>query len=83
MTVTWAAPTRNVDGTALTDISGFRVLYGTSPATLTQSRSVTGSTSTSATISSLPPGVYYFAVVTVNASGVPSDPTNVASVTVR
>src|SRR5262245_39192746 len=33
-TVTWTAPTLNTDGSALTDIAGYRVLYGTSPANL-------------------------------------------------
>lgn len=78
----WGAPTLNTDGSALTDVSGYRVYYGTSPSALNQSVFVAGSTSSSTVISGLAPGTYYFAVAAVNTAGTASDPSNAASRTV-
>jgi hypothetical protein len=72
-----------VGGTALTDLSGYKVLYGTSPNSLTNSVSVSGAATTSTSIGGLSPGTYYFAVVTLNAAGVASLPSNVASKVVQ
>jgi hypothetical protein len=72
----------NTDGTALTDISGYLVYYGTSPTNLEQSRSVPGAGNTSYVVSDLAPGTYYFAVATLNSTGVASVVSNAASKTV-
>lgn len=79
VTIAWAAPAFNADGTALTDVSGYRVYYGTSPSALTQSVFVAGSDASSAVISGLASGTYFFAVATVNAAGIASDLSNPAS----
>src|SRR4029434_1937249 len=42
-TLSWTAPTKNVDGTAVS-LSGYKVYYGNAPASLTQSVSVSGAT---------------------------------------
>jgi hypothetical protein len=81
--VTWTPPTLNVDGSALTDISGYRILYGVSPTALTQSVFVAGSNVTSQVISGLAPGTFYFAVATVNLAGTSSSVSNPASVVVQ
>jgi hypothetical protein len=73
----------NLDGSALTDIAGYRILYGTSPTALSQSVSVSDASTTSQVIGGLAPGTYYFAVVAVNSSGIASDPSNAASQTVQ
>jgi hypothetical protein len=77
--VSWTAPTTNVDGSALTNLARFKVYYGTSSTSLTSSTTVDDITSRSATVSSLTPGTWYFAVRAVNTAGVESGNSNVAS----
>jgi hypothetical protein len=78
VTLNWSAPTSNSDGSALTDLSGYKILYGKNAGNLDQSKSLP-STVNSAVIDNLATGTWYFAVVSVNASGTESAPTNVAS----
>ena len=75
-TLQWAKPTLNVDGTPLTDIGGYRVVYGISATSLTNSISVPDANSTSYVITGLSPGVYYFAITTLNSSGIESTASN-------
>jgi hypothetical protein len=78
VTLNWAAPTSNADGSALTDLKSYKILYGQDASNLNQSKQIP-STVNSAVIDNLSSGTWYFAVVSVNASGVESAPTNVAS----
>ena len=80
-TLTWAAPTENADGTAVTDLAGYTVYYGTNPSDLTESITVSGAASTTAEVKDLPAGTYYFAVSAYNAMGLESQQSNVASIT--
>jgi len=82
VTVLWEVPSSNTDGSALTDISGYRVHYGTSPANLAQSDLVAGAGSTSHVVDGLAAGTYYFAVTVVNSLGVESAASNPAYKTV-
>ena len=81
-TVSWAMPLLNTDGTSLTDISGYRVYYGTSADELSQSILISGSAVTSHVLSGLAPGTYYIAVATLNSTGAASDLSTPASTTV-
>ena len=72
-TVTWTAPATNVDGTPLTDLAGFRVLYGTSPTQLDQKLELPNATFTSVQIEDLTPGTYYFEVKAYTAAAMESD----------
>jgi hypothetical protein len=78
-TVNWTAPTTNDDGTPLTDLARFRVLYGTSRSNLSQSLTVDDPTRRSATVNSLGTGTWYFAVRAVNSAGGESINSNIAS----
>jgi hypothetical protein len=77
--VTWTAPTTNSDGSALTNLARFKVYYGTSSTSLTSSATVDDITARSATISSLNPGTWYFAVRAINTANVESGNSNIAS----
>lgn len=77
--VDWTAPTQNTDGSPLTGLSGFRILYGTSASTLTQSVVVAGAATRSHTVGSLSPGTYYFSVVATTSSGAESSPSAAAT----
>jgi hypothetical protein len=76
--VNWAKPTKNTDGTNLTDLAGYKVVYGTSSSALTSSKAVTDPNATAATISALQTGTWYFAVRAVNSKQVESSNSNVA-----
>jgi hypothetical protein len=68
-TVNWVAPTMNTDGSALADLAGTVVYYGTSASNLNQSVQVAGATQTSYTISNLASGTWYFGGVAYTTTG--------------
>jgi hypothetical protein len=82
-TVSWTPPTTNTDGTALTDLASFRVVYGRDSDALDQSVTVENAGATSHTVNNLTSGTWYFAVVVVNQAGVESGLSNVASKTIN
>jgi hypothetical protein len=77
--VSWTPPTNNVDGTTLTDLSGYRIAYGNTSSNLDQSVSVTNAGLTTYTVNNLTSGQWYFAVFAVNSQGTESGISNVAS----
>lgn len=82
VSLSWAVPTANTDGSALTDVTGYLVEYGGSAAGLNQSIAVSGAARTTATVSGLDAGTHYFAVRTLNAVGAASERSAVVSKTV-
>lgn len=69
--LTWVAPLTNTDGTALTDLSGYRIQYGTSATDL--ATSVYQQTLvTSWSSPPLAPGIWYFGVRAFNTLGLES-----------
>ena len=79
----WTPPTTNTDGTALTDLAGFRVLYGQSSSDLDQSVVIDNPGLTSYTVGNLAAGQWFFAVRAVNSVGMESDSSNVGSKTIN
>jgi hypothetical protein len=78
-TLTWTRPTLNSDGTALTDLSAYRIYYGVSGTSYSNSV-VIGSDLTSYTIGNLATGsTWHFAISSINTSGVEGSPSNPAS----
>jgi hypothetical protein len=75
--LSWTPPTTNNDGSALVDLAGFRVAYGTSPGALTQ-LVIINDTRTSYTVQSLTPGTWYFVVRAINTKQVESVDSNSA-----
>ena len=69
--VSWTAPTQRVDGTALDNLAGYRVLWGTASRDYIQSAVVTVPTTTY-TVTDLPEGTHYFAVTAFDADGLES-----------
>lgn len=78
----WLPPTENTNGTALTDLAGYRILYGTNGVEFSKEIPVSGSV-TSYVITQLPPATYYFAIVAFNAAGQQSYLSPVAKVAVQ
>ena len=81
-TVSWTKPTRNTDNSTLTDLAGYKVLFGSSATSLTQSKSVNDPNATSTTIAALASGRWYFAVRALNRAGTESTNSTVASKTI-
>jgi hypothetical protein len=77
--INWVAPTKNSDGSTLTDLTGFKVGYGTSSGSLTNSKAVNDRTATSTSIGSLGQGTWYFAVRAVNSKGAESNNSSTVS----
>ena len=82
ITLSWAAPTENTDGTPVTNLAGYHVHYGTSPGELTKTITVASATSTTCIITGLTEGTYYFAVVAYTEAGTNSGESNLASQTI-
>lgn len=80
-TISWTPPTRNMDGTPITNLAGYRVSYGTAPASYTATVGVTGATVRSVVIEGLTAGTWYFAVRAVTSTGVVSNFSNEARAT--
>jgi hypothetical protein len=78
-TVSWVPPTQRTDGSALTNLAGYRIRYGTSATALTQVVQLNGVSLTSYMIEGLTPGAWYFAVSAVDSGGLESQPSAPAS----
>jgi hypothetical protein len=78
-TLSWVPPTTNTNGSPLTDLAGYRVVYGTSASALTQMVTVSDVTARQATISALPAGTWHFAMRAFNTRGNESSNTVVGS----
>jgi hypothetical protein len=81
-TISWTPPTTNTDGSQLTDLAGYRVVYGQSQNSLDQSVDVANSGATSQVVNNLTIGTWYFGVIAINGDGVESAVSNVATKTI-
>lgn len=72
-TVLWTPPTQNLDGTALINLAGFHIYFGTGANTLTQMVSVGNPASTTYTLANLRQGTWYFALAAYTSDQVESD----------
>jgi hypothetical protein len=79
-TVNWQPPTANSNGTAITNLAGYTISYGTNASNLSSSVKVTNPGLTSYVIENLTAGTtYYFGVSAYNSAGETSKVSNVAS----
>ncbi len=78
-TLSWTAPTENTDGSALSNLSGYRIRYGTSAGSLTNTIVIDNASVTTYVVENLAPATWYFAVTAVNSSGTESNNSNVAN----
>jgi hypothetical protein len=78
-TVNWTAPTTNSDGSTLTNLSGYRVVYGKSSTQLDQSVAISNTSLNTYLVGNLTSGLWYFAVYAVNSSGSESGISNIAT----
>lgn len=83
VTLSWAPPTRNTDGSTLTTLAGYRFYYGTSPTSLTRTAQVANAGLSSYVIGSLTSGTWYFAMTAYTSTGLESARTSVVSKVVQ
>ena len=82
VTLSWLAPTENTDGTALTNLSGFHIFYGTSKNNLTEEVSIDSVGQLTCVIDELTSGTWFFEVIAVSSSGNQSGPSTTVSATI-
>jgi hypothetical protein len=66
--LSWPVPTSNCDGTPLTSLANYRILYGTNAGTLDRSIDVPAGVN-KYTVDQLSPGTWYFAVKSLDSDG--------------
>lgn len=81
-TLSWMPPAANTDGSALTDLAGYRIHFGTSAGALTQTIDIDNPSVSRYVVENLSPSTWYFAVKSVNTKGVESSLSGVASKTI-
>jgi putative Ig domain-containing protein len=83
ISVSWTPPTENDDGSTLTDLSGYKIHYGTQAGNYTKSVTVGSAGVTRYDMDSLPKGTVYIAMTAVNAAGAESDFSKEVAITVN
>ncbi|MET0657035.1 MAG: putative Ig domain-containing protein [Steroidobacteraceae bacterium] len=81
--LSWTPPTQNTDGSALTNLAGYRIYFGTSANAMTQVVQVANAGMTSYVLENLAPATYYFALKAYNSAGAESAQSNVVSKSVQ
>lgn len=83
VTLNWTPPTENEDGSALVDLAGYRLYWGTTPGVYTDSVTLSNPGMTSYVVENLAPGTYEFVATSFNAAGTESAYSNPATRTVN
>ena len=81
-TLSWQAPDQNTDGSALTNLAGYRIYYGTSAAALNQVIDIPNVGMTMYVVDNLTAGTYYFSIRAYNGGGAESELSNIVSSTI-
>jgi hypothetical protein len=83
-TLSWTAPLTRVDGSSisLSEIQSYEIVYGSSPERLSNTLKVDGS-QTSAQVTGLSPGTWYFAIRVIDTDGLTSENSEILTHTVQ
>jgi fibronectin type III domain protein len=74
VTLSWSAPTENTNGSALTNLAGYIIYYGTSASAMTQTIDINTVGIQTYVVDNLSAGNWYFQIVAVNSAGEHSSP---------
>ena len=77
--VSWTPPVQRTDGSALTDLAGYRVYYGKGLNSLTRIIDIRNAGQTSQFIDNLDTGTWYFAVTAYTNEGLESEMSNLGA----
>jgi len=83
VTVTWTPPTRNTNGSTLTNLAGYRIRYGQSSGSLTKSVQISTPGMASYVIENISPGTWYFSMTSYTSTGAESSPSTPVQHTVQ
>lgn len=83
VTLNWAAPTENEDGTPLTDLAGYKIYQGTTNGNFSEIATIDNPSVTTYLVENLAPGSYEFAATSFNSAGVESRYSGTATKTVQ
>ena len=78
-TLSWTPPIENEDGTAIIDLAGYRIYWGTTPGSYPNSVSINNPGVVMFVVDNLVPGSYEFAITAFNTAGVESVYSNTAT----
>ena len=78
VTLSWSAPTQNIDGTPLMDLAGYKLYYGTSEGNYPEQITVDNPGIVTYVVDNLAPNTYYFVATSYNTSNVESPFSGVA-----
>ena len=81
VTLSWTPPTQNTDGSALTNLAGYKVYWGTVQGTYPNSVTINNPGISAYVVTNLGANTYYFVTTSINSTGVESAYSNVASKT--
>jgi len=81
-TLSWQPPTTNTNGSAIGNLAGYTIYYGTNPNSYSSVK-VANPGLTSYTVSNLPAGSYSFTVVAYNSAGESSQDSKVVTKTIK
>jgi hypothetical protein len=81
-TLSWTPPTENTNGSALTNLAGYWIKYGTSADSLSEKVQIDNPGIVTYVLSNLSPGTWYFSITAYSAKNIESAPSAVASYTV-
>jgi hypothetical protein len=76
--LSWTPPTTNIDGSALTDLAGYRIYYGTSEGNYPNRVDIGTAGISTYIVENLVPQTYYFVITSLNVAGTESSFSNVA-----
>jgi hypothetical protein len=77
--LTWTPPTRNTDGSTLTNLAGYKILYGTSASSLSKTITVANPGVSSYVVDGLASGTWYFSLKAYTTTGTESASSTVGS----
>lgn len=82
VSLAWTAPTLNEDGSVLSDLAGYTIIYGSSASVLDRSIRIENPGIDRYVLDDLPSGTYYFGVKAFTSSGVESATSNIVTRTI-
>lgn len=77
--LSWTAPDTRSDGSPFDDLSGYWIYYGVDRGALSCRIAIDDAKATRWVVTALPPGVWHFAVVSIDAEGVESEPSDIVT----
>ena len=77
--LSWNPPTENTDNSALTDLSGYKIYYGSSPGNYSESITIDNPGLTSFLVEGLANGTWYFSMTSFNSMNIESAHSNEVS----